>query len=86
MQFFGKSMENARNHRYIKLTATNKRRSYLVSEPNYHTKKCFSENLLAINMKKIKVKINKSVYLVYQYLERKKTLMYAFWYNYSKPK
>ena len=86
MQFFGKSMENARKHRYIKLTATNKTRSYLVSEPNYHTKKCFSENLLAINMKKIKVKINKSVYLVYQYLERKKPLMYAFWYNYSKPK
>ena len=49
---FGKTMENVRKHRDIKLVTTDKRRNKLVSEPNYHTMKCFSENLLAIEMKK----------------------------------
>ena len=49
---FGKTMENVRKHRYIKLVTTNKRRNQLVSEPNYHSTKWFSENLLASEMKK----------------------------------
>ena len=53
---FGKTMENVRKHRYIKLIAIDKRRNQLVSKPNYHTTKWFSENLLAIEMKKTKVK------------------------------
>ena len=60
---FGKAMENVRKHRDIKLVATDKRRIRLVSEPNYHTTKWFSKDLLAIEMKKIKVKMNKSVFL-----------------------
>ena len=60
---FGKTMENVRKHRDIKLVATDKRRNQLVSESNYHTTKWFSENLLAIEMKKTKVKMNKPVYL-----------------------
>ena len=43
---FGKTMENVRKHRDIKLETTDKRRNQLVSEPNYHTTKWFSENLL----------------------------------------
>ena len=58
----GKTMENVRKHRDIKLVTTCKRRNKLVSEPNYHTTKWFSENLLAIEMKKIKVRMNKPVY------------------------
>ena len=49
---FGKTMENVREHRDIKLATTERRRNYLVSELNYHTTKFFSENLLAIEMKK----------------------------------
>ena len=49
---FVKTVENVRKHRDIKLVTTDKRRSQLVSEPNYHTTKWFSENLLAIGMKK----------------------------------
>ena len=45
---FGKTIKNVRNHRDIKLVTTNERRNKLVSEPNYHTTKYFSENLLAI--------------------------------------
>ena len=49
---FRKTMKNVRKHRDIKLVTTEARRNYLVSEPNYHTAKCFSENLLSIEMKK----------------------------------
>ena len=82
----GKTMENVRKHRDIKLVTTDKRRNQLVSEPNYHTTKWFSENLLAIEMKKTKVKMNKPVFLGLSILEISKTLMYEFWYDYIKPK
>ena len=49
---FGKSMENLRKHRNIQLVTTERRRNYLPSEPNYHTTKFFTENLLAIEMRK----------------------------------
>ena len=84
--FFAKTMENIRKHRDIKLVTTDKRRNQLVSEPNYHTTKYFSENLLAIEMKKTKVKMNKPVYLGMSILDISKTLMYEFWYDYIKPK
>ena len=83
---FGKTMENVRNHRDIKLVMTDKKRNKLVSEPNYHTTKLFSENLLATEMKKTKVKMNKPVYLGMSILDISKTLMYEFWYDYIKPK
>ena len=83
---FGKTMENVRNHRDIKLVTTNERRNKLVSEPNYHTTKHFSENLLAIEMRKTKVMMNKPVYLGQAILDISKTLMYEFWYDYIKPK
>ena len=59
---FGKTMENVRKRRDFKLVTTDKRRNQLILEPNYHKTKYFSENLLAIKMKKIKVKMNKTVY------------------------
>ena len=57
-----------------------------MSEPNYHTTKWFSENLLAIEMKKTKVKMNKPIYLGLSILEISKILMHEFWYDYMKPK
>ena len=83
---FGKTIENVRKHRDIKLVTSDKRRNQLVSEPNSHTKKWLSENLLATEMKKTKVKTNKPVYLGLSILEISKTLMYEFWYDYMKPK
>ena len=83
---FGKTMENVRKHRGFRLVTTEKRRVKLVSEPNYHTAKQFSENLLAIEMKKTKVKLNKPLYLGMSILDISKTLMYEFWYDYLKPK
>ena len=49
---FGKTMENVRNRRDIKLVTNDERRNKLVSEPNYHTTMQFSENLMAIELKK----------------------------------
>ena len=83
---FGETMENVRKHRDIKLVTTDKRRNRLVSEPNYHTSKWFSENLLANEMKTAKVKMNKPIYLGLPILEISKTLMHEFWYDYMKPK
>ena len=62
-------MENVRKHRDIKLVTTDKRRNQLVTEPDYYAIKCFSENLLAIKMKKTKVKMNKPIYLGLPILE-----------------
>ena len=83
---FGKTMENVRKHRDIKLITTEKRINQLVSERNCHATKWFSECLLAPEMKKIKIKMNKLVYLGLSTLEISKTLMYEFWYDYVKPK
>ena len=71
---FGKTMENVRKHRDIKLVTTDKRRNRLVSEPNYYT------------IIYTKVKMNKPIYLGLSILEISKTLMYEFWYDYMKPK
>ena len=60
---FRKTMENVRKHRDIKLATTDDKRNKLVSEPNYHAIKRFSENLLAIKTKKTNVKMNKPIYL-----------------------
>ena len=73
-----KTMENVRKHRGIKLVTTDKRKNQLASEPNYHTTKYFPENLMAIEMKMTKVKINKSIYLDISILDISKTLMQEF--------
>ena len=58
---FGKTMENIRKHRDIKLVTTNKRRSKLVSEQNYNTINLISEDISIIEMKKTKVKMNRPI-------------------------
>ena len=83
---FGKTMENVRKHRDIKLVTTDKRRNQLDSERNYYTVKYFLENLIAIEMKKAKVKMSKSIYLGMSILDISKTLVYEFRYDYIKPK
>ena len=69
---FGKTMENVRKHRDIKLVKTDKKRNKLVSEPNFHTMKLIDNNLAIIEMRKVKVKMNKPIY--------------EFWYDYVKIK
>ena len=82
---FGKTMENVRNQRNIQLVTTDKRRKRLVSEPNYHKHKNCSKHLMAIEMKKSKLKITKHMYLGITILAISKTLMHEFWYDCIKP-
>ena len=83
---FGKTMTNLRKHRNIKLVTTERRRNYLVSEPNYHTSKFFTENLLAIEIRKTQIIMNNPVYLGLSILDLSKTVMHEFWSDYVKPK
>ena len=76
---FGKTMENVRNHRDIKLVTSDKRRKPLVSEPNYHSHKKFSKHLMAIEMKKTRVKMIKPIYLGMSILDISKMIMNEFW-------
>ena len=75
---FGKTMENMRKNRNIKLVTTERRRNYLVSEPNYDTAKFFTENLLAIKIRKTQILMNKLVCLGLSILDLSKTVMYEF--------
>ena len=67
-----------RNQRDIKLVTSNKRRKRLVSEPNYHSHKKSSDNLMAIEMKKTRVKMTKPLYLGISISDISKMLMYDF--------
>ena len=72
---FGKTIENVRKQRDIKVVTTDEKRNKLVSEPDYYTTKRFSENLLAIELKKTKVKMKKPIYLGMSILDISKMLM-----------
>ena len=83
---FGKTIENVRNQRDIKLVTSDKRRRILASEPNYHSSKHISKDLMIMEMRKTEVKMNKPKFLGQAILDISKTLMYEFWYDYIKPK
>ena len=72
--------------RDIKLVTTDKRRNKLTSKLNYHTTKYVSVNLMAIEMKKTKVKMSDPIYLGMSVLDINKIIMYEFWHDYIKPK
>ena len=60
---FGKTIENVRKNQDIKLVKSDKKRNKLVSEPNFYSMKLIDNNLAIIEMKKVKVKMNKPIYL-----------------------
>ena len=68
------------------MTSSEKRKKQLVSEPNYHSCKTFSDHLMEIENKKKRVKMNKPLYLGMSISDISKVLMYEFWYDYFKPK
>ena len=79
---FGKTIGKVRKDRVIKLVTTERRRNYLVPEPNYPNTKLFTKHLLVIEMKKkMQILMNKPVYLALSILELSKILMHEFWYD-----
>ena len=86
MQVLGKLWKMSENIEILNFPHQKKRRNYSVSEPNFHTTKIFTENLLAMEMKKTEILMNKPVHLGLSILELSKILMYEFWYDYVKPR
>ena len=83
---FGKTMENIRNRVVINLVNNKKQAEKLSAKPNFKHCNIFSEDLVAIHMKKTKLDFDKPVYLGMCILDLSKTLMYDFHYNYIKQK
>ena len=83
---FGKTMENIRNRIDVRLVTEEKELEKLVKKPNFDRINIFTEDLVAVHMKKTTIKLHKPIYLGMSILDLSKTLMYDFHYNYIKPK
>ena len=83
---FGKTMENIRKHRNIGLVTTEEKYLRTVMKPNFKSEILFGENLMGCEMGKIKVVMNKPVYLSQAILDLSKIVMYEFHYDYMVPK
>ena len=83
---FGKTMENIRNRKDIKLLSNRDKARKYAAKPNFHHLKIFSENLVAMHMKRTTLTFNKPVYLGLSILDLSKAIMYEFHYDYIKQK
>ena len=83
---FGKTMENIRKHRNIRLITSGESYLHIVMCPNFKSGVLFGENLMGCEIGKIKVVMNKPVYLDQAILDLSKILMYEFHYDYMRPK
>ena len=79
---FGKTMENIRNHKDMKLVKSDKKYRKHVMKPNFKDGHLFSKHLFAVEMGKREITMNKPVYLGQAILDLlSKTLMYEFHYH-----
>ena len=83
---FGKMIENVRKRRDIKLIVTEERRKKLTSESNYESCTTFPDELMAIEMRKTSILLDKLIIVGQAILDKIKELMYEFYYDYLKPK
>ena len=83
---FGKTMENIRKHRNIKLVTTEEKYLKTVMKPNFKSGVLFGENLMGCEMGNIKLVMNKPVYLDQAILHLSKIVVYEFHYDYMVPK
>ena len=83
---FGKTMENIRKHRNIKLVTNKDKYLRMVMKPNFKSGVLFGENLMECEMGRTKVVMKKPIYLGQAILDLSKIIMYEFHYDYMKPK
>ena len=83
---FGKTMENIRNHKDMKLVTSDKKYLKYVMKPNFKDGHPFYAHLFVVEMGKTEITMNKPVYLGQAILDLSKTLMYEFHYDYMRPK
>ena len=85
---FGKTMENVRNHVDVRLMTKWEGRNgaeVMIARSNFHSRSVFSENLVAIEMRKLEVKFNKPIYVGMCILDISKTCLYEFHHEYMLP-
>ena len=83
---FGKTMENIRNHKDMKLVTSEPKYQKYLMKPNFKDSHLFSKYLFAVEMGKTEIKMKKPVYLGQAMLDLSKTLMYEFHYDYMRPR
>ena len=83
---FGKTMENIRNHKDMKLVTSEQKYLKYVMKPNFKDSVRFSENLIGVEMGKTEITMKKPVYLGQAILDLSKLVMYEFHYDYMVPK
>ena len=83
---FGKTMANIRNRVDVRLVNNQDKAQKLISKPNLKHWARFDENLIGVNLKRIKLTFNKPVYCGMAILDLSKTLIYDFHYKYIVPK
>jgi len=85
---FGKTMKNVHNYVKVRLLTRWESRygaEALIAKLNFHSRSIFSENLIAIEMRKLEVKFNKPIYLDMCILDISKTCLYKFYHEYMLP-
>ena len=83
---FGKTMENIRNHKDMRLVTSDEKYLKPVMKPNFKDGHPFSKHLFAVKMGKTEITMKKPVYLGQAALDLSKTLMYKFYYDYMRPR
>ena len=83
---FGKTMENIRRHRDIKPVNNKKKYLKTVMKPNFKSGTLLGEDLMGCEIGKVRVVMNKPVYLGQAILDLSKIIMYEFHYDYMLPK
>ena len=83
---FGKTMENIRSHKDMRLVTSDEKYLKHVMKPNFKDGHPFSKHLFAVKMGKTEITMKKPVYLGQATLDLSKTLMYKFYYDYMRPR
>ena len=83
---FGKTMENIRKRKVVKLLSDRNKAKKYVAKPNFKHLNIFNEELIGVHMKKTSLTMDKPIYLGMSISDLSKTVMYNFHYEYIKPK
>jgi len=82
--FFGKTVENVRQHKNVKLALNKRQIKNFIKKPEFESFNIIGENKAVVNMQKNKIKIKNPLYIGTTVLELSKNLMYNYHYKVFK--